>query len=136
MLGPCCWVMVSEIFPLQIRSRGMAVSTCMNRLTAGIVALTFLSIEELLTPIGTWILFGCISIIALLFVYRYVPETKNKTLEEITNSLLYGVSYSSVTDTEDVIPSEIHEIRRNEFEENGRDRYDSKNKLEMVNYYK
>eukprot|EP00486_Rosalina_sp_Unknown_P007806 CAMPEP_0201588036 /NCGR_PEP_ID=MMETSP0190_2-20130828/150861_1 /ASSEMBLY_ACC=CAM_ASM_000263 /TAXON_ID=37353 /ORGANISM="Rosalina sp." /LENGTH=315 /DNA_ID=CAMNT_0048039433 /DNA_START=256 /DNA_END=1203 /DNA_ORIENTATION=- len=130
--GPCCWVMISEIFPLQIRSRGMAVSTCMNRLTAGFVALFFLSIKELLTPIGTWILFGCISIVALLFVYKYVPETKNKTLEEITNSLLRGVSHLSIPDTEQEMVTEM-------VMNGGRKDQDSNNsndKLEMVDYDK
>eukprot|EP00483_Globobulimina_turgida_P003656 UN03662 len=81
--GPICWVMISEIFPLQIRSKGMAVSTSINRLTAGTVAMFFLSMKELLTPIGTWILFTIASIFALLFVYKYVPETKIKHWKEL-----------------------------------------------------
>merc|ERR1712157_356716 len=55
--GPICWVLVSEVFPLQIRSKGMAVATCVNRFVAGIVALCFLSVQEVLTPQGTWVLF-------------------------------------------------------------------------------
>merc|ERR1712154_62960 len=120
-----CWVMISEIFPLQIRSRGMAVSTCVNRATAGIVALFFLSIKDVLTPIGTWIMFGCLSVLAIIFVYKYVPETKNKTLEEITNSLLYGVKHFSVPDME---------IGSTDFDEQLSKDEGSNKTLEMVNY--
>ena len=68
-----CWVMISEIFPLQIRSRGMAVATCVNRLTAGVVTLCFLSVSDLLTPAGSWSLFTVFSGLAFVFAYKYVP---------------------------------------------------------------
>eukprot|EP01083_Nonionella_stella_P036685 100105_1 len=100
--GPICWVMISEIFPLQIRSKGMAVATCANRLTAGLVSLFFLSMEDVLTPIGTWILFLIVSVFALVFVYRLVPETKNKTLEQITNDLMFGTKHQVVPDSDNI----------------------------------
>eukprot|EP01084_Bolivina_argentea_P087486 158018_1 len=129
--GPICWVMISEIFPLQIRSRGMAVSTCINRLTAGFVALFFLSIKDLLTPIGTWSMFLIVSIFALIFVYKKVPETKNKTLEEITNSLIYGGERLNITDNEINMANIVNNIQLNE--ENNQDSNDSSNKLALVN---
>ena len=134
--GPCCWVMISEIFPLQIRSRGMAVSTCMNRLTAGIVALFFLSLKQLITPIGIWILFGCISIFATIYVYKFVPETKNKTLEQITNSLVHGVGHLKIPDTENI--SELEDELRKDVIGHDDDvsNDDSNGKLEMVNFGK
>eukprot|EP01083_Nonionella_stella_P299254 1015729_1 len=49
--GPICWVIISEIYPLEVRSKGMALSVSINRATAGIVALFFVSIQEAITPI-------------------------------------------------------------------------------------
>ncbi len=112
--GPICWVMISEIFPLQIRSRGMAVSTCINRITAGFVALFFLSIKDVLGPIGTWLMFTTVAVCALVFVYKCVPETKNKTLEEITNSLVYGVRHFNVPSSDvEHINFELQQQSRN-----------------------
>eukprot|EP01083_Nonionella_stella_P308078 1085505_1 len=86
--GPLVGVISSEIFPLHIRSKAMAISLAMTRLMSGLVALTFLSIQDALTPVGTWLTFGMISAISIVFVYRYVPETKQKSLEEITKFLM------------------------------------------------
>merc|ERR1712157_441882 len=95
--GPICWVMIAEIFPLQIRSKGMAVATCMNRLVAGIVSLFFLSIQEVLTPQGTWSVFAVFAVFAMIFAIKKVPETKNKSLEEITNALMHDVKHWMVS---------------------------------------
>merc|ERR1719206_276880 len=82
--GPVTWVMVSEIFPLGIRSRGMALATCVNRAMAGVVALLFLSMRRGITAVGTWMVFVAVSVCAGLFVWKYVPETMGKSLECIT----------------------------------------------------
>mmetsp|Transcript_1750 Transcript_1750/g.2264 ORF Transcript_1750/g.2264 Transcript_1750/m.2264 type:complete len:498 (+) Transcript_1750:99-1592(+) len=87
--GPCVWVIMSEIFPLSIRSRAMGLCTMINRLLSGTVALTFLSLQKLLTPAGTWLFFAIISTLSIIFVYT-IPETKGKTLEEITQFLMHG----------------------------------------------
>ena len=63
--GPITWVVVSEIFPLHIRSKAMAICTTMNRLMSGTVALTFLSLQEAMTPHGTWLMFSIISCLIL-----------------------------------------------------------------------
>jgi hypothetical protein len=44
-MGPVTWVVTSEIFPLSVRSKGVAFSMATNRLTSGTVAMTFLSLS-------------------------------------------------------------------------------------------
>eukprot|EP01084_Bolivina_argentea_P001242 2289_1 len=86
--GPITAVVASEIFPLHIRSKAMAICITVNRLISGTVALVFLDISDALTPHGTWLMFSIISCVSIVFIYKYVPETKQKTLEEITKFLM------------------------------------------------
>ena len=94
--GPITWVLISEIFPLTIRSRAMSVCTVVNRLMSGTVALTFLSLQDAITPAGAWFFYMTISVISVIFVFCLVPETKGKTLEEITTFLLH-LKFSDIT---------------------------------------
>jgi len=87
-LGPICWVMISELFPLSIRSRSVALATALNRLTSSLVAFSFLSVSEAITPAG---LFGCavlVNVGAATFIYFMLPETKGRTLEEIEQDMV------------------------------------------------
>lgn len=86
--GPITWVMVSEIFPLHVRSKAMAICTMMNRLVSGSVALFFLTLNDALTPHGVFLMFAIISCLSIIFIYKCVPETKQKSLEEITKFLM------------------------------------------------
>ncbi|UTB32596.1 MAG: MFS transporter [Methanobacterium sp. ERen5] len=61
----------------------MSIVTMINWATNLIVAITFLTIIELLGASGTFWLYGVIAVLSLLFVYYRVPETKGKSLEEI-----------------------------------------------------
>lgn len=82
-LGPIFWLMIAEIYPLRIRGRAMSIVTMINWATNLVVAITFLTIIELLGTSGTFWLYGTIAVLSLLFVYYRVPETKGKSLEEI-----------------------------------------------------
>ncbi|ADZ09543.1 sugar transporter [Methanobacterium lacus] len=82
-LGPIFWLMIAEIYPLRIRGRAMSIVTMINWATNLVVAITFLTIIELLGASGTFWLYGVIAVLSLLFVYYRVPETKGKSLEEI-----------------------------------------------------
>lgn len=85
-LGPVFWLLISEIYPLKIRGRAMGVATMMNWGSNLIVALTFLSLLHSLGRSATFWLYGVIGILAWFFVYRLVPETKGRTLEQIDAS--------------------------------------------------
>ncbi|KAH6556755.1 hypothetical protein KP509_1Z158100 [Ceratopteris richardii] len=83
--GPISYVLTSEIFPLRHRSTAVGVSVFVNRIVSGTVSLTFLSIAKGVTPAGTFGLFAGLTAMSLLFVWMMVPETKGRTLEEITH---------------------------------------------------
>jgi SP family galactose:H+ symporter-like MFS transporter len=82
-LGPIMWVVISEIYPLQVRGRAMGIATFANWLFNYLVSLTFLDLIEILGSAGTFFLYAVIGICALLFIYRFIPEMKGKSLEEI-----------------------------------------------------
>lgn len=89
-LGPVFWLMISEIYPLKIRGRAMSTATVVNWGMNLVVAITFLSLIQLLGTPGTFWLYGIISIIAIIFVYFRVPETKGRSLEEIEKMCFLG----------------------------------------------
>lgn len=89
-LGPIMWLMISEIFPLSIRGLGSSIATSFQWGLNMIVAFSFLSLVEALTPGGTFLLFAAISVLGILFVYYKVPETKGVSLEEIETNLMNG----------------------------------------------
>jgi len=82
-VGTGTWVLMAEICPTRVRGRAMAVATVCLWCGTLLVTLTFLSLVNLFTAAGVFLLYAVISIGAFLFVWRGVPETKGKTLEEI-----------------------------------------------------
>jgi sugar porter (SP) family MFS transporter len=82
-LGPVFWLVLSEIYPLRIRGRAMSVGTVANWSANLIVALSFLTLTQVMGNAATFWLYGLISIGAWLFAFFLVPETKGKTLEQI-----------------------------------------------------
>jgi SP family galactose:H+ symporter-like MFS transporter len=82
-LGPVFWLILSEIYPLGIRGRAMSVGTIANWAANLIVALSFLTLTQVVGKAATFWLYGVVSIGAWLFAYFLVPETKGKSLEEI-----------------------------------------------------
>jgi len=89
-LGPVAWLLISEIFPVRVRNLGMSVATLSNWFFNLIVALTFLSIVDLIGATGTFWLYATVGLATLWFIYRYIPETKGKTLEEIEGHFATG----------------------------------------------
>jgi len=85
-LGPIPWVLISEIFPT--RTRGVAMSFCTVVLWVGVLAITQFT-PVLLQQIGgayTFWLFMLNAIFLLWFTWKWIPETKQRTLEEIEQS--------------------------------------------------
>ena len=82
-LGPVFWLILSEIYPLRMRGRAMSVGTAFNWSANLIVALSFLTLTDVLGKPATFWLYGAVSIGAWLFAFFLVPETKGKTLEQI-----------------------------------------------------
>lgn len=94
--GPICWVLIAEIFPNTIRGAAVAVAVAFQWIFNFIVSSTFLPMYNMrLGDMGenfghmfAYGLYGVICIAAALFVWRLVPETKGKTLEDM--SKLWG----------------------------------------------
>lgn len=82
-LGPITWVILSEIYPLKVRSKAIGLALFANWSCNYLITLTFLLLLKKLGITGTFTLYAAISFICLLFIYFYIPETKGKSLEEI-----------------------------------------------------
>lgn len=79
-LGPVVWVVISEIYPLQVRSKAMSIAIFANWSFNYLISLTFLSLIEILSIALTFFLFAAICILCFWFIYKSVPETKGKKL--------------------------------------------------------
>ncbi|XP_077238942.1 major facilitator superfamily protein isoform X1 [Tasmannia lanceolata] len=86
--GPISWLMVSEIFPLRTRGRGISLAVLANFGSNAIVTFSFAPLKELLGAGNLFLLFMGIALLSLLFVVFIVPETKGLTLEEIESKIL------------------------------------------------
>ncbi|HEY4782179.1 MAG TPA: MFS transporter [Chthoniobacterales bacterium] len=89
-LGPVFWLLISEIFPLQIRGQAASVATMANWLSNFLVSLTFLSLLNRLGSVSTFLLYAVLSLAGLWFCFRFVPETKGVPLERIESDLRAG----------------------------------------------
>jgi sugar porter (SP) family MFS transporter len=81
--GPVVWVILAEIYPVQIRGRAMAVATMTLWLSNAVVGQTFPWFLETLGAAGTFWLYAGITLPVVWFVATAVPETKGKTLEQL-----------------------------------------------------
>ena len=81
--GPICWVYISEIFPNTIRSQATAWAVAFQWIFNFLVSSTFVPMYTW-SPFFAYALYGVICVIAAVFVWKLVPETKGKTLEDMT----------------------------------------------------
>ena len=82
-MGPMPWTINSEIYPLHVRSRCVGLATSVNWLCNLLVAFTFLSITRAFTTYGAFWLYAVIAFAGWIFLYKALPETKGRGLEEI-----------------------------------------------------
>ena len=81
--GPICWVLISEIFPNTIRGKAVAIAVGAQWIANFVVSSTFPSLEAFSITF-TYVLYGVMSVLSAIFVWKMVPETKGKTLEEMS----------------------------------------------------
>jgi len=98
-LGPMTAVYTSEIFPLRVRALGYAVGVACNRVTSGVVSMTFLSLSSAITIGGSFFLYAGIVTLSWVFFFTCLPETRGRTLEEMAE--LFGTTAAAGTDAED-----------------------------------
>ena len=89
--GPVTWVLLSEIFPNDVRGKALAVAVAAQWIANYVVSWTFpmmdknsYLLEKFNHGFAYWI-YGAMGLLAALFVWKYIPETKGKTLEEMNN---------------------------------------------------
>ena len=87
-IGPIFWLLIAEIFPNVLRGRAMALATVLNWLSNMLVTGVFLDLAARLGAGGTFYLYALASFLALLFTWRWVPETKGLRLEDIEQRLM------------------------------------------------
>jgi len=87
-LGPCTWVLISELFPNRVRA--IAVATCTFALWVGSSTLTytFPLLNKLLGSYGTFWIYALVCLCGFLFFLRRLPETKGKSLEQLEKELI------------------------------------------------
>ena len=81
--GPICWVYIAELFPNTIRSQATAWAVAFQWIFNFIVSSTFVPMYSW-SPFFAYALYGAICLVAAVFVWKLVPETKDKTLEDMT----------------------------------------------------
>ncbi len=87
-LGPCTWVLLSEIFPNRVRAVAMATSTFALWVGSATLTYTFPLLNTSLGSYGTFFIYSVVCLCGLMFIYRKLPETKGKTLEELEKELV------------------------------------------------
>ena len=81
--GPICWVLISEIFPNTIRSQAVAIAVAVQWVSNFLVSATFPSLSAWSVG-GTYLIYAAMSLLSAFFVWRLVPETKGKSLEDMS----------------------------------------------------
>jgi len=89
--GPIIWILCSEIYPNSGRDLGITFSTSTNWFVNAIVGQTFLTLLTTLGNGNTFLMYGGLNALFIVFFLLYVPETKGVSLEKIEAHLLSGV---------------------------------------------
>lgn len=87
-LAPVTWVVISEIFPNRIRGAAMAIAVAALWLACFLLTFSFPTLKATLGPAGTFALYSVICVLGFIFIKVKLPETKNKTLEQIERELV------------------------------------------------
>jgi SP family xylose:H+ symportor-like MFS transporter len=89
--GPVAWVLLAEMFPNDIRGKALAVAVAAQWISNYLVSSTFpmmdknsYLLEQFNHGFAYWI-YGFMGLLAMLFIWKYIPETKGKTLEDMNN---------------------------------------------------
>jgi sugar porter (SP) family MFS transporter len=87
--GAVIWVFISEIFPNQVRAQGQTLGSSTHWVMAALIAFSFPYLAEKLGGGNTFLFFGSMMVLQLIFVWRVMPETKGTSLEQIEKVVLH-----------------------------------------------
>jgi len=99
-MGPGAWLIPSEVFSLTIRAKAMSVATFLNRVAATLMSSTFLSTATAMSWAGFFLLLAVVCMIVAGFIYFMVPETKGRSLEDMSLYFAELTGDRSVIDAE------------------------------------
>jgi MFS family permease len=108
--GPGAWLIPSEIFATSIRAKAMSIATFCNRVTATVMSSTFLTTVDWLGNWGNFfLLLAGISAIVLVFLYYMLPETKGRSLEDMS------IYFAEITNDSSLLEAEQKIIQQRGF---------------------
>lgn len=107
-MGPGAWLVPSEVFATCIRAKAMSLATFANRIVATIMSSTFLSTGDAMGWGGFFLLLAVICLMVLAFLYTYLPETKGRSLEDMS------IYFAEITGDKSILEEEARIIRRRE----------------------
>lgn len=82
-LGPVVWTIISEVFPTNVRAKGMSIATAANWGSAFVLTLLFPVMMDGIGASATFAILAALTVVAMIWTQRMVPETKEKSLEEV-----------------------------------------------------
>ncbi|RDI41837.1 sugar porter family MFS transporter [Aquicella lusitana] len=103
-LGAMLWLLVSEIFPLDVRGAAMGVAVFSCWFWNFAVSSTFLSLLNALGPTNTFLLYASMCVVGFVFCYYKVPETNNVSLEKIEDNIRRGLPLREIGQPVSVAP--------------------------------
>jgi SP family galactose:H+ symporter-like MFS transporter len=83
-MGPGAWLIPSEIFATSIRAKAMSVATFFNRICATLMSSTFLSTANAIGWSGFFLMLAGVCVVVFAFIYFLLPETKGRSLEDMS----------------------------------------------------
>lgn len=105
-IGPGGWLVASEVFSTSIRAKAMSLATFLNRVMATIMASTFLTVANGISWPGFFMVLCVICLLTVAFVFLYLPETKGKSLEDMTEYFASITGDTTLSETEMLIGDE------------------------------
>jgi len=99
-MGPGAWLVPSEIFATSIRAKAMSVATTLNRVVACLMSSTFLTTKNAISWGGFFLLMTLVCLIVGAFLYFYLPETKGRSLEDMS------IYFAELTNDESILEAE------------------------------
>jgi len=111
-MGPIAWLVPSEIFATSIRAKAMSVAVFSNRIVATVMASTFLSTANAIGWGAFFLVLAAIAVVVAIFVYFVLPETKGRSLEDMS------MFFAEITNDTSILEAEkqIIESRSGDFE--------------------
>lgn len=99
-MGPVAWLIPSEIFPTSIRAKAMSIATLSNRLVATVMSSTFLSTTNNIGWGSFFVILAVVCVVVLVFVFFLLPETKGRSLEDMS------IYFAEITGDNNVLEAE------------------------------